>query len=400
MSEAWPKVPLGEVVQPADRWLAPEIGTAYRQLGVRLWGEGAYEREVIDGGGTKYAQLNRVEADDLVVNKIWARNGSVAVVQPALSGCVVSGEFPTYTPCRDRIAPRWLHWMTKTAWFWHECDKRAQGTSGKNRIKPEQFLAVEIPLPPLAEQRRIAARLDAMAAKIEEAKGLRAAADLQRHALWLTIASKRLALLADECPSEPLGNLISIANYGTSLKCSSERLDGATPVLRIPNVARERLDLGNLKYAVLGKRELSSLTLCDNDILIVRTNGSADLVGRAAVVRGLPEACTFASYLIRLRVDTSVVSPQYVHRVLKVLRDSGELIDFARTTAGQYNVSLGRLQQVSFPIPAIEQQSGFVNDLDLVFDEVGKADSTVSTQARALQAMLPSALDRAFGGAL
>jgi type I restriction enzyme S subunit len=62
-------------------------GTAYRQIGVKLWGEGAYEREPMDGGATKYAQLFRAEAGDVIVNKIWARNGSVAVVPDALAGC-------------------------------------------------------------------------------------------------------------------------------------------------------------------------------------------------------------------------------------------------------------------------------------------------------------------------
>ncbi|MCL4233572.1 MAG: restriction endonuclease subunit S, partial [Deltaproteobacteria bacterium] len=54
-----------------------------------------------------------------------------------------------------------------------EMNQKSQGTSGKNRIKPELFLTIPIPLPPLSEQRRIVARIEELAAKIEEAKGLR-----------------------------------------------------------------------------------------------------------------------------------------------------------------------------------------------------------------------------------
>ena len=160
MSKAWPLVPLGDVVLPVERTEAPTAGKVYRQIGVRLWGAGAYEREAIDGAQTKYQTLSRVETDDIIVNKIWARNGSVAVVSEALAGCYGSNEFPTFAPIRGKLAPRWIHWLTKTKSFWEQCDEKSRGTSGKNRIRPEQFLEIEIPLPPLPEQRRIVARIE------------------------------------------------------------------------------------------------------------------------------------------------------------------------------------------------------------------------------------------------
>jgi type I restriction enzyme, S subunit len=173
VSAAWPKVRLGEALRPISRPEKPALGKAYRQLGVRLWGQGAYERESIDGASTRYTVLSRVEADDIVVNKIWAGNGSVAVVQPELTGCFVSGEFPTFQPVPEKLISRWIHWLTKSHDFWAQCDDKSRGTSGKNRIKPEQFLRVEIPLPAVAEQQRIVARIEELAAKIAEARSLR-----------------------------------------------------------------------------------------------------------------------------------------------------------------------------------------------------------------------------------
>ena len=85
----WPTVRLGEIVTQASRAEAPMPGTTYRQIGVKLWGEGAYERETMDGSQTKYAQLFRAEAGDIIVNKIWARNGSVAVSCRNLSRVVL-----------------------------------------------------------------------------------------------------------------------------------------------------------------------------------------------------------------------------------------------------------------------------------------------------------------------
>ncbi len=166
-----------------------------------MWGEGAYERETIDGGDTKYAFLNRIEADDLVVNKIWARNGSVAIANPTHAGTYVSAEFPTYQLDLARINPNWMRLVTKWRGFWTACDEKAQGTSGKNRIKPEQFLSIQIPLPPPTEQQTIVARLDQLADKVRRIDQHLDAIDAVAGALLISLhhkfAAERVVRLGD-----------------------------------------------------------------------------------------------------------------------------------------------------------------------------------------------------------
>ena len=117
MANGLPIERIGNVTMPIERQEVPLAGTIYRQIGVRLWGVGAYERESIDGSQTKYATLSRVESGDIIVNKIWARNGSVAVVSDELAGCFGSGEFPTFAPDREKLEPKWFHWITKTSYY-------------------------------------------------------------------------------------------------------------------------------------------------------------------------------------------------------------------------------------------------------------------------------------------
>lgn len=206
MSRPFPIVPLGDVTIPVERPEAAVPGRRYRQIGVRLWGKGAYEREPIDGSQTRYATLSRVETDDIVVNKIWARNGSVAVVPPGLSGCYGSSEFPTFVPVQETLEPRWFHWLTKTKAFWEQCDEKSRGTSGKNRIRPERFLEVQIPLPSLAEQRRIVARIEELAAKIEEGRALRRDAEAACDSLCRALLLDR----SDRNPEVPMRELVRL----------------------------------------------------------------------------------------------------------------------------------------------------------------------------------------------
>lgn len=166
-------VKLGDVLSQVQREESPTAGKTYRQIGVRLWGVGAYERESIDGSQTKYAKLFQAHAGDIVVNKIWARNGSVGVVSDSLNGTWGSAEFPMFEPDLSRLNPRWMHWITKAPWFWKACDEHAQGTSGKNRIKPNQFLGIEIPLPSLDEQKHLVSRIDTVQQQLQKAANLR-----------------------------------------------------------------------------------------------------------------------------------------------------------------------------------------------------------------------------------
>ena len=166
----WPESPLSEIAKPVVRAMPVVPGESYRTLGVKWWGEGAYERETIDGSRTAAKTLNLVRQGDLIINKIWVRHGSAAIASSLVDGCAASGEFPTFELNLDRVVPEWIHWQTKTRGFWAKCDALSRGTSGKNRIKPELFLSIRVPLPPVPEQRRIVHFIGKVASDLDEVR--------------------------------------------------------------------------------------------------------------------------------------------------------------------------------------------------------------------------------------
>ena len=163
----WPMVPLGHVARPIVRAETPDPDRTYRLIGVRWWGEGAYQHSQKSGSETQAPALFRVQADDIVINKIWARHGSVSVIQAELDGAHGSAEFPTFRADEAQLSPHWIRWWSRSPQCWTACSDGSFGSSGKNRIRPEQFLSIIIPLPPLDEQRRIVARLDAVSARLK-----------------------------------------------------------------------------------------------------------------------------------------------------------------------------------------------------------------------------------------
>ncbi len=334
-----------------------------------------------------------IKTGDLVFSRLHTQNGAFAFSEDIFQA---TGTFVPLEIRTDRADHRFLFWAL------HKFvpSLSASDTVGRETYKTEDILALEIPLPPLAEQRRIVARIEELAAQIQEARTLRQQAAEETGALPLAELSTYFRKQENSLGSEQIEELLLDACYGTSEKCVSERMDGGFPVLRIPNVALERITQADLKFARLGKRDSQRLILSEGDILVVRTNGSLNLVGRSAVVPALDEPFAFASYMIRLRFDRKRILPEYAQRMLQHLRVSGALVDFARTTAGQYNVSLGRLRSAKIPIPPLTEQRRIVAELDTLQTEVDRLKALQAETAAELDALLPSILDRAFKGEL
>ena len=397
MSSKWPLVRLGEVIQRVARVEAPVPGTMYRQIGVKLWGGGAYERDSIDGGSTKYSQLFRVEAGDIIVNKIWARNGSVAVVPFSHAGCYASGEFPIFSAKHDRLDPRWIHWLTKTHSFWAQCDEKSRGTSGKNRIRPERFLEIEIPLPPLAEQRRIVARIEELAAEIEETQKLRQSTLLEAEALFIAVLRNLTASLS---PTGTLGDiLLSPPRNGWSARCNNA--DDGIPILSLSAITGFRYRPQEHKRTSLIAATSAHYWLRPGDILISRSN-TLELVGHAAIYDGNPSPCIYPDLMMRLEPDDSKVERKFIWYWLQCPLARDFIRQHAKgTSASMKKISQGTVMAIPFPshLPVTDQRR-IVAELDALQSEVDRLKALQAETAAELDALLPAILDRAFKGEL
>lgn len=383
MTNAWPMMAIGKVATPIERPDIPVAGKTYRQVGVRLWGAGAYERESIDGSQTQYKTLSRIEEGDIIVNKIWARNGSVAVVTKDIAGGYVSGEFPTFAPMRDKLEPRWFHWITKTRFFWDQCDEKSRGTSGQNRIKPELFLTIPIPLPSLDEQRRIVARIEALAAKIEEARGLRRLieSDLNRMLLSAYHSIADIAVRKPMIEVAPLTRRPVNVGLEENYRQVSVRSFGRG-TFHQPDLSGSDITWQKPYLVKSGDILISNIKAWEGAIAVANESDG----GRYGSHRYLT-CVPFPDVATSRFVCFHLLTREGLYEIGEASPGSA---DRNRT------LSAKALMQIPIPVPPIQKQLWF-DDLYAKVDALKQLQSQTQVE---LDALLPSVLDRAFRGEL
>ncbi len=183
MNNGWNQVPLYELLFRSEERISLMPEERYKEITVKLWGKGVTLRREVTGA--EIASENRfvVRPRQFIVSRIDARNGAFGLVPDSLDRAVVTNDFPVFNLNIRLLLPSFLEWMSKTQSFVDLCKAASEGTTNRVRLKEERFLATKVNLPSLEEQQRIVARIEELAAKIEEARGLRQQAETEADAL-------------------------------------------------------------------------------------------------------------------------------------------------------------------------------------------------------------------------
>lgn len=264
------------------------------------------------------------------------------------------------------------------------------GSAGQKRLPTDFLKRLEIPLPPLGEQRRIAAILDKADSLRRKRKCTLDLLDSLNQAVFLEMFGDPTTNKRD-LKSGRIGDLLAETQYGTSEKASEL---GALPILRMGNVTTDgKIVTDDLKYISLKDSDVDKYTVRNGDILFNRTN-SADLVGKTAVF-DMKEPYAFAGYLVRARTKAGV-SPEYISGYLNSKHGKAILRNMAKSIVGMANINAKEMQTIPILIP---------NDADQkTYSETVRSTSAKRRQLleslRIIEGLFVSLQQRAFEGRL
>lgn len=360
MSE-WPTVTLGEIAAIAfsgvDKHIIPgetpvrlcNYLDVYRNRRLTM-------KTAFTGGSATAAEIRRLKLrkGDVIITKDSETPDDIGVpsiVEDEVNGVVCGYHLALLRPENGKLASGFLlHYLQGDATKRHFL-RRANGLT-RFGLGSKAVASLPIALPPPAEQAAIARILDAMDTALERTgAAVERARELERATLENVFENL-------QAPNRQLREFTTDVRYGTS-RASSERGWG-NPVLRIPNVIADRLSLHDLAFVELPPPDVERLRLQDGDLLLVRTNGNPNYVGRSVVFRH-PDSrvWVYASYLIRVRLKPGLLA-DFVNVYLGLERGRRELLRRVTTSAGNHNINSNSIRLLKLPVPEGEDEQAAV----------------------------------------
>lgn len=385
------------------------LGTRYRadtSIEQRAWGD------------VKKAYTH-FQNGDVLVAKVTPcfENGKAGIARNLPNGIGAgSSEFCVFRP-HPGIDSKYLLGCFSTEDFRRRATVAMTGSVGLKRVPKDVFLGEQIPLAPAAEQTRIADKLDAVLSRVDDVNARldRVAPLLKRFRQSVLAAATSGRLTEDwrdinDIDAAPQGMPASWVpatvravtadlRYGTSKKCS-HTLDGIG-VLRIPNISDGgRINIQDLKRADFEESEIAKLALKVGDLLIIRSNGSVDLVGKTSIVSTIEEGLLFAGYLMRLRVTLETMTPAYLYLCLSAPKQRQRIELTSKSTSGVNNINAQELQDLPISIPPLDEQTEIVRRVDILFAFADRLEARLKAARTAAQRLTPAVLAKAFRGEL
>jgi type I restriction enzyme S subunit len=342
---------------------------------------------------TKARELNCtfLKPGDLLIARMPDPLGRACIFPGVGQPSVTAVDVLIWRAGSEAVNTRWLMHAINSPEIRAEIASLASGTT-RQRVSGGNLKRLLLPTPPGEEQGRIVANLDTLLARSRQARErLAHISKLRRrykHAILCAAfrgdltaewRSRANASKQSTWRAATIGSLALDIRHGTAVKCHYE--PRSTPVIRIPNVSEGRIDTADLKYGEFNKKEIEKLALRPGDLLVIRSNGNIDLVGRGALVTEAVAGYVFAGYLIRLRLDVSQALPEFAALAFEELTIRSELERLAKSTSGVHNINSEQLRSLVLPLPPLPEQSEIArrvkaacSRIDALTGEVARAE--------------------------
>ena len=377
----WDRVPLSTVVE-VNRKYDLEVGRRYpfvpmASVAEQFRGVTEYLERTPEETG-----LSRFTKNDTIFAKITpcAEHGKIAFIDelPDEHG-VGSTEFIVLSP-RPGFDPRFVFNLVSCPAVHNRAVARMEGSTGRLRVNESEFRKwLWVAVPERKEQEAIAGCLKTADEYLNSLESQLEAARLHHRSLIERLVcfgiGEPSAIRTIERFRHPfrfndnwdikfLKELKPQIEYGTNAP-SNDHNEGVR-VIAIPQVLSSRFASTELPYCIVSADEESSLSLEPCDVLLVRTNGNPNYIGRSTVIPHnlLTETTVFASYLIRVRTDQNVVRGPFLNYVLHSDVGRRQTTAMANTSAGNFNLGARSLSQLLIPVPPPEVQDDIVAVID------------------------------------
>ena len=383
MRDGWENTPLRRVTRQVIEPVALAPDCEYTNLGVKWYAAGTFQRKPKLGSDIKATRLFRVRPGQFVYNRLFATEGSFALVRPADAHAVASNEFPVFAVDAARLLPEYLYLHFQQPSVWQDVNLQCTGTTkSRLRWKEDRFGAYQLALPPLAEQRRIVdliGALDGVAGALADATN---AAQETRGFLLEAL----LARLPEATALKPIGS-VGVFLRGRRFT-KSDYVDEGLGCIHYGQI---HTDLGSVTTHPLtfvpeemrGRLRLAS----PGDVVVAATSEDVEGLGKATAWLGKDDVAVHDDcYIFRHSLD-----PRFASHLFASKGFQRQKVQFAAGTKVT-RISGANLGLIEVPVPHLADQAVIgqtMSDLDATLDSLTLERSRLrSLRAHALAVLL------------
>ncbi len=346
-------------------------------------------REVLAADAPSRAR-KLIRSGDILISTVRPNLNAVATVPPELDGQIASTGFCVLRATAI-VLPEYLFFFVRSGQFIDGLTSLVAGALYP-AVTDRQVLNQRLPLPPLPEQRRIVDILS-------RAEGIvRLRREAEKKAAEL-IPALFIDLFGDPATNPKGWNTVTlgeIASVQGGLQLTKARASHPLerPYLRVANVHRSRLELGEIKQIRLSQTELERTRLLPKDLLLVEGHGNPQEIGRVAMWDDSIHDCVHQNHLIRARLNNQLAHPVYICEFLNSQSGRQFLLRSGKTTSGLSTISVSNVRAATILLPEVSRQNAFAEQVAAI-RSIQSQQSAATAKA---QASFDALLAEAFGG--
>lgn len=351
---AWPIKALSKVAKVERNSVRPEhieSGTQYVGLeNITSSGEFDAVRSVTKGelASNKFA----FDAGHILFGKLRPYLSKIA--RPDFSGICSTDIIPIRVG--DEIDRCFLHYFLRQPRMIEYATVRSKGAN-LPRLSPSQLAQFPVPVPPLAEQKRIADILDKADAVRREAGNYKTLTD--------NFLQSKFSLLFGDPKRNPQGwkevELQSIAKLKSGVT-KGRKLIGKTtvdvPYMRVWNVQDAHIRMDDIKTIEVLKSDIEKYRLEEGDLLLTE-GGDPDQLGRGAIWYSPIPVCIHQNHIFRVRANRDLVTPEFLSAMVGSEYCKQYFLRMAKQTTGIASINMTQLKRCPVMLPPLDLQRKF-----------------------------------------
>ena len=291
--QKYPNEKLSNLLKPKSNKIKLEDDLIYKQVKIRLYGNGVEIRGKQLGSEIKTESQFVVNANDFIMSKIDARNGAYGIVPEELENAVVTSSFP-YFEFQGEINPKYLLHIVTQPYFFKKIEDMVSGATGRRSVEVDDFLGMEIPVAPIDEQNSIVTQIEKQRAIIEGAGKV------------IKNWSIDISELTFVDNLKPIGNAVLETKNGWSPVCKG----GDQVVLSLSCLQNGIIDFSKVKHTDEIRPDIDKFYVKKDDFFYSRGN-TKELVALAAIAKSQVNGIVFPDLLTRVTFDEALVLPEF-----------------------------------------------------------------------------------------